>query len=44
MFEAAWHEVAEEMASDDEDFARAWASLKSFREDYKVWGDLGYID
>jgi TRAP-type mannitol/chloroaromatic compound transport system substrate-binding protein len=44
VLESAWHEVVEEMASEDEDFARVWASLKSFREEYKVWGDLGYLD
>ena len=44
MLESAWHEVVEEMASENEDFARVWTSLKSFREEYKVWGDLGYLD
>ena len=44
VLESAWHEVVEEMASENEDFARVWASLKSFREEYKVWGELGYLD
>ena len=44
VLEGAWHEVVEEMASEDEEFAKVWASLKSFREEYKVWGDLGYLD
>ena len=42
--ENAWNEVVEEEAAGDEDFARVWASLKSFREDYKLWGDHGYLD
>ena len=44
LLESAWQEVVGEMASEDEDFARVWTSLKSFREEYKVWGDLGYLD
>ena len=44
VLESAWHEVVEEMASENEDFARVWASLKSFREEYKIWEDLGYLD
>jgi len=41
--EAAWLEVAAEMAADDEDFARAWESLSKFRKDYKIWRDKGYL-
>lgn len=41
--EAAWLEVAAEMAAEDEDFARAWASLQTFRKDYKIWRDKGYL-
>jgi len=43
-FETAWNEVAAELAAEDEDFARAWESLSSFRESYREWGDLGYVD
>ena len=42
--EEAWYEVADEISADDADFARVWASLQSFRENYKLWGDLGYLD
>lgn len=42
--QAAWNEVATEQAAADEDFARVWESLQSFREGYKLWGDLGYLD
>jgi TRAP-type mannitol/chloroaromatic compound transport system substrate-binding protein len=43
-FEAAWQEVAAEQVAEDADFKRAWESLQSFRADYKIWKDLGYLD
>jgi len=36
-FEAAWIAVAEEMAAEDEYFAKVWADLSEYREGYKVW-------
>lgn len=42
--ETAWQEVAAEEAARDADFARAWASLNEFRENYKVWKSIGYMD
>lgn len=42
-FENAWIEVAQEEASRDTDFNRAWLSLQQFRQSYKTWKDLGYI-
>lgn len=44
VFRAAWEEVAVEEAANDPEFAKVFASLTEFREDYKVWGDLGYLD
>ena len=41
--EAAWLEVAAEMAAEDAEFARAWESLSAFRADYKIWRDKGYL-
>ena len=41
--EKAWDEVAIEIAEDDPDFARVWASLQDFRTKYKSWSDRGYI-
>jgi TRAP-type mannitol/chloroaromatic compound transport system substrate-binding protein len=41
--ETAWKEVAAEQAAADPDFKRVWDHLSAFREDYKLWGDLGYI-
>ncbi len=43
-FETAWKEVVAEEAANDIDFSRVWDSLRTFRENYKLWGDLGYIN
>ena len=40
----AWNEVVKEEAAKDEDFAKVWASLSTFRESYKIWKDLGFVD
>jgi TRAP-type mannitol/chloroaromatic compound transport system substrate-binding protein len=37
----AWKSVAAEMAAKDKDFARAWASLQRFAEEYSIWRELG---
>ena len=42
--ENAWNEVVEDEAEKNAEFARVWASLKEFRQRYKIWGDLGYLD
>jgi TRAP-type mannitol/chloroaromatic compound transport system substrate-binding protein len=42
--EAAWNEVVVEEAAENEDFARVWKSLSEFRKNYKIWGDMGYLD
>lgn len=41
--EAAWNEVAAEEAANDADFARTLESYTTFRENYRVWGELGYL-
>lgn len=43
-YRAAWNEVVAEEAANDEDFGRVWESLSTFRENYKLWADLGYVD
>ncbi len=40
---AAWEEVVQELVAEDEDFARAWASLSEFRKNYALWKELGYL-
>ncbi len=42
--ETAWAEVVAEESANDPDFKRVWESLNKFREDYKVWSGLGYLD
>ena len=42
--EKAWYEVVEEESAKDEDFARVWTSLETFRENYKTWKNLGFVD
>jgi TRAP-type mannitol/chloroaromatic compound transport system substrate-binding protein len=37
----AWKDLAAEMAAKDKDFARAWASLQRFGEEYGIWRELG---
>jgi TRAP-type mannitol/chloroaromatic compound transport system substrate-binding protein len=41
--EAAWMEVVAEESAADEDFARVYESYAAFRENYKIWGDLGFL-
>lgn len=43
-YREAWREVAAEMAEDDADFARVWESYTTFRENYAIWEEMGYID
>ena len=40
----AWDEVVKEKSAEDEDFARVWNSLSAYREKYKIWKNLGYVD
>ena len=42
--ETAWTEVVTEEAAANEDFKRVWDSLQAFRANWKIWGDLGYLD
>jgi TRAP-type mannitol/chloroaromatic compound transport system substrate-binding protein len=43
-FRDAWEEVAAERSAADADFARALQSLQDFREQYRTWAELGYVD
>ena len=40
---AAWQEYAGELAAEDENFAKVWESYTTFRENYDIWGELGYL-
>jgi len=41
---AAWDEVAAELAAEDESFKKTWESLQTFRADYTIWKELGYLN
>ena len=41
---AAWEEVAAELAAEDESFKKTWESLQTFRADYTLWKELGYLN
>ncbi|SME89640.1 TRAP-type mannitol/chloroaromatic compound transport system, substrate-binding protein [Tistlia consotensis] len=40
---AAWDEVAAELVAQNPTFAKVWESLSTFRANYKIWKDLGYL-
>jgi TRAP-type mannitol/chloroaromatic compound transport system substrate-binding protein len=42
-YRKAWHEVIDEQKGKSPEFAKAWASLTAFREEYKVWREYGYL-
>jgi TRAP-type mannitol/chloroaromatic compound transport system substrate-binding protein len=42
-FRAAWEEVLAEEIAANPDVARLWDSFTTFHEDYKIWGDRGYL-
>ena len=42
-FRGAWEEVLEEELK-NEDVKKLWDSYQAFHEDYKIWGEMGYLD
>jgi TRAP-type mannitol/chloroaromatic compound transport system substrate-binding protein len=42
--EAAWEETAAELVAQDADFARVYASYTTFRQNYRRWRELAYLD
>lgn len=40
----AWKEVVAEEKKNSAAFANAWKSLSAFREEYKIWRELGTLD
>ncbi len=42
-FQSAWTDVAKEEAANDAFFKKVWDDLNGFREDYKLWGQNGYL-
>lgn len=43
-YRKAWEEVVAEQAAANPDFARAWKSLSEFRENFRIWSDIAYIE
>jgi TRAP-type mannitol/chloroaromatic compound transport system substrate-binding protein len=39
----AWQEVAQELVDTNPNFKKVWESLSTYRSQYKIWGDLGYL-
>jgi TRAP-type mannitol/chloroaromatic compound transport system substrate-binding protein len=42
-YRKAWAEVIEEQKAKSPEFAKTWASLEAFREQYKLWREYGYL-
>ena len=42
-FEAAWNEVVAEDIKTNEDSKKIWTSLWTFRKDYSIWKENGYL-
>ncbi len=42
-FKVAWADVVKEQIDQDPDFGRVWASLESFRRQYAVWQEVGFL-
>ena len=42
-FRKAWEEVAAEDSAADATFAKVWKSYSTFRKDYRIWKDIGYL-
>lgn len=43
VLENAWKEVIETEIAGNEDAKKIWASYSKFREEYKLWGENGYL-
>ena len=41
--EQSWRQVAAEEAANDREFKRVWQSLTSFRGNYAIWKEMGYL-
>lgn len=41
--EKGWQEVAALLSTESKNFERIWTSMTRFREEYRVWRELGYI-
>jgi TRAP-type mannitol/chloroaromatic compound transport system substrate-binding protein len=42
-YQKAWDEVVEEESKNNANFKKVYASYSKFREEFKLWGDNGYL-
>ena len=42
-YEKAWNEVVEEESKNNANFKKVYASYSKFREEFKLWGENGYL-
>ena len=42
-YEKAWDEVVEEESKNNANFKKVYASYSKFREEFKLWGENGYL-
>ena len=42
-YQKAWDEVVEEESKKNANFKKVYASYSKFREEFKLWGDNGYL-
>lgn len=42
-FEGAWNEVLAEELAANPDSKKVWESISTFRENFKIWKDMGYL-
>ncbi|WP_424985739.1 TRAP transporter substrate-binding protein [Microbulbifer sp. S227A] len=44
IYRAAWDEVVAERSAQSEEFARVWAHVSAFRENFTQWKELGFVE
>ena len=42
-YRTAWDEVVDEMSADNENFKKVYANYSKFREEFRLWGENGYL-
>lgn len=42
-YEKAWNEVVEEESHNNANFRKVYASCSKFREEFRLWGQNGYL-
>ena len=42
-YEKAWNEVVDEESKNNANFKKVYASYSKFREEFRLWGENGYL-